>query len=175
MKPALVGALSVLVATIASPRPAPASEWGSSAELGAGRTVSGDEVFKWAWDVGVAGHRRWRGRYYPGIFLEYRSAIDADPATSFWYADVGLRFFSVFGRFCGRVDFGWAFRHIALEQEGVSNTAGGPLLGLAAGVTILKTRRGSLDLLAASHITHANVDSFWITDIGLVVLWHFPS
>jgi hypothetical protein len=89
---------------------------------------------------------------------------------------MGLRFFAVFGRFCGRVDVGWAFRHIALDQEPVSSTVGGPLFGLAAGVTIVKTRRGSLDLIVASHITRAYaIDDFWITDIGLAALWHFPS
>jgi hypothetical protein len=145
-------------------------------ELGIARTLSGADVFDSAWAVGVGGHRRWRGRYYPGVFLEYRSVIDAEPATSFWYADAGLRFFSVFGRFCGRVDVGLAFRHIALDQENVSSTIGGPLFGIAAGVVVVKTPRGSLDLLAVSHLTRAFAnEDFWISDVGLALWWHFPT
>lgn len=158
------------------PRAAGASEWGGSAALGIRRTVTGDPIFKNAWDVELAGHRRWRGHYYPGVFVGHRSVIDAEPASSFWYADVGLRLFTVSGRFCGRIDVGWALRHIALDQEGVSNTVGGLLLGFAVGAVIIKTQRGALDLLATSHVTSAFwSERVWVADIGLGLSWRFPS
>lgn len=170
-----MAASSVLFLTASSARPACASEWGGSVELGAARTLNGEEVFKHSWDVGLAGHMRWRGHYYPGIFIGYRAATDAEPATSLWYASLGVRFFAVFRRFCGRVDVGWAFRHISLDQESVSSTAGGPLFGLGAGVVALRTRRGSLDVLVSSRMTHALDEDFWIQDIGLALAWHFPA
>jgi hypothetical protein len=174
MKRALAIALAALLPWVAVPRSAAASDWGGAVELGASRIVSGDVNFENTWNLGLAGYRRWRAGYYPGVFFEYRSAVDVAPATSFWFADLGVRFFAVFGRFCARVDLGWAFRHIGLDQEGVSSTVGAPLLGLGAGAVIVRTRRGALDLMVASHVTRAFADEeSWNADIGLALSWHY--
>lgn len=176
MKRVLVIASSTLLIGVAVPRPATANEWGGAVELGASRILKAEEIFENSWNLSFTGYRRWRGRYYPGVFVEYRSALDAGPATSFWFADLGLRFLSVFGRGCARVDVGWAFRHIALDQENVSSTVGAPLLGLGAGVVLVRTRRGALDLLAVSHMTRAFADEeSWNADIGLALSWHYYS
>ncbi len=173
MRFAFPGGLALVSIVVAS-HPAVAGEWGGSVELGIHRTFTDDSIFKHAWDVGLGGHRRWRGHYYPGVFFDYRSVIDAAPATSFWYADLGLRFFAAFGHSCGRIDVGWVFRHIALDQEGVSSTVGGLLLGAAVGAVIVQADRGALDLIATSHVTSAFwSERLWIADIGLALSWRF--
>jgi hypothetical protein len=174
MNRAVAIALAAWLTWVAVPGSAAANNWGGAVEVGASRIVRGQVTFDNTWNLGLAGYRRWRGSYYPGVFLEYRSAIDPGPATGFWFADLGLRFFSVFGRFCARIDVGWAFRHIGLDQEGVSSTVGAPLLGVGVGAVIVRTRRGALDLMAASHMTRAFADEdFWTADVGLGLLWHY--
>lgn len=72
------------------------------------------------------------------------------------------------------MDLGWTFRHIGLDQEGVSSTVVAPMLGVGVGGVIVRTGRGALDLMAASHMTRPFADEdFWTADIGLALSWHY--
>jgi hypothetical protein len=140
------------------------------AELSTVSTLGSRPIFDYATCVGSFALIRIRERWGAGVVATYRQVLDADPASSFWYAEVGARGRVRFARALAlRLDLGWSFRHIGLDG-GYSNTVGGPMAGGGLGLTVYTRGKLELVLAAVYHITGRLPSEPFVTqDIGLAL------
>jgi hypothetical protein len=127
--------------------------WEATAELSGVHTVNSAAIFDYAicGDGSVLArlHKRWAG----GVFVEYRRVLDPVPATSFWYADLGLRGrLNVTTHLWIRLDLGWSIRHIALS-DGYANTVSGIVVGTGLGVILWARPNWDVSLATVYHYT----------------------
>jgi hypothetical protein len=138
-------------------------------ELSAVGTLGSRPIFDYATCVGGFALLHLRQRWGAGLIASYRQVLDAGPATSFWYADVGVRGSLRAARDLSlRLDLGWTFRHIGVD--GYSNTVGGPMAGGGLGLTVYAKRKWEMVLAAVYHITSRLPSEPFVTqDLGLSI------
>lgn len=146
--------------------------WEVGAALGGAHTLGSNPIFDSAVSGGGSLLIRLHQRWAVGVFLEYRQVLDPEPASAFWYSDIGARGrLMLTRRLWLRLDLGWSFRHIGL-RDGYSNTAGGPMVGSGLGMILYAQQNWNLSLAAVYHITaRLPAELFATQDMGLAAAW----
>jgi hypothetical protein len=133
-------------------------------------TLGSRPIFDYATCISGFALLQIRGRWSAGLMATYRQVLNAEPATSFWYADIGARGSLRVARALSlRLDLGWSFRHIGLDG-GYANTVGGPMAGSGLGLRIYAREKWEMVLVAVYHITvRLPSEPFVTQDIGLAL------
>jgi hypothetical protein len=170
---ARVAILAVLISLGLGGNPQAAEpRWEVAADLGGAHTLGTNPIFDSVMCGGGSLLVRLRQRWNVGVFIEYRHVLDPEPASSFWYADIGVRGRLILTqRLWLRLDLGWSFRHIGIG-DGYSNTVGGLMAGSGLGMTLYTRRNWNLSLAAVYHITaRLPSEPFATQDLGLTAVW----
>jgi hypothetical protein len=145
--------------------------WEGEFGVGAARSIVGSPAFGWLLDVDACVLRQIGAKSAIGAFVEYRWAVHPEPASGISYANIGARGRLAFGqRIWLRLDVGWSFRHISLD-DGYANTVGGLSAGGGLAVRLVRRQDWDISVIATGRYTRRPTEPFAVIDLGLEPVW----